>query len=75
MLEVLRHPYQILGFTDVHTAAGHIYIAARHGIDNTGKRHIVGAHSIQVEFHMDFPFQTAADASFQHTGDGFNLVL
>ena len=24
---------------------------------------------------MDFPFQPAADAGFQHTADGFDLIL
>ena len=43
--------------------------------DQAGKRHVIGRHPVQVEFHVDFPFQTAGNPGFQNTAQGFDLIF
>ena len=75
MPEIFRNPHQVFSLTDIHASAGHVHIAFGQRSDDAGKRHIVSAYAIQIEFHKDFALQAAAQTGFQNPGDGFKPVL
>ena len=75
MLKVFRHSYQVFAFPDVHASAGHVHIAVINRTDKAGKRNVIGPHTIEIEFHMNFALQPACQTCLQNPGDGFQPIL